>query len=70
MTRLKIGQRVINPDLATCIEDIPAPRGSGKGRGKSNGSERSGGIRVIFEIVMVIVKDPLPSAPPRESASC
>ena len=48
MTWLKIGQRIINLDRATCIEDIPAIRGSGKGRRKSSGNGRGGGIRVVF----------------------
>jgi hypothetical protein len=49
MTLLKIGQRIVNLDRATCIQDIPATRGSGKGRGKSDRNGRGGGIRVVFE---------------------
>ncbi|MFO0954209.1 MAG: hypothetical protein U0835_24240 [Isosphaeraceae bacterium] len=51
MTWLKIGQRMINLDLATCIEDLPAARAPAKGRAKAGGNghgEGGGGIRVVF----------------------
>ena len=43
MTWLKIGQRMINLDLATSIEDLPAARAPAKGRAKAGGNGQGQG---------------------------
>ena len=50
MTLLRIGQKVINLDRATSIQDITAAQGAAvRGKGKAARTERGGGIRVTFD---------------------
>jgi hypothetical protein len=52
MTLIKIGQKVINLDQATSIQDITAAQetaGRGKAKGKAAEVNRGGGIRVTFD---------------------